>query len=208
MSRGTHLQKAWEELKKGGKAPPIAAIFDYLEDDQEMLSREEVLSRIHSYFSEIINLSVDDVTGEEVYIWTTAPTKSGLSKALGIDNTTLANYCNGVTSSGRPLSDKENPKRRVSNEDIPIIRKAIAVIESYYETSLTNGRNPTGAIFWLLNRDSAKWTNDHNKTITIEHTRRQTPEDIAERHNIIIDSDAKELPTPEFLADNGGDSNA
>lgn len=164
QGKGQFMKRQWEDLKKsGGIALSINEIRAILEegDTEKMLSREEVLNRITGYFNSCLKIAVDADTGKEVATWVRNPTKSGLALALGVAKETLIDYCNGINSAGRGFSwTKPDAKRVVSNEDFDIVRKAYALIESFYEEKLGDNRNNAGVIYWLNNTANSKWSNE------------------------------------------------
>ena len=177
QGKGQFMKRNWEELKKsGGIALPISDIKAILEEgDVEMLNREEVLERITNYFNSCLRIAIDENTGEQVPTWVRNPTKSGLALALGVDAQTLIDYVKGVNSTGRGFSwTNPDAKRVVSNEDFDIVRKAYALIESFYEEKLGDNRNNAGVIYWLNNTANSKWSNEQEfKFGTIEYDHRR-----------------------------------
>ena len=152
----------WTELRKaGGIAFSDLEIERILEGRETgVLTRQEVLERVRSYFSACTKQVQDEETGELLTTWTRNPTKSGLALCLGITSQTLVDYVRGRNSVGDPYSS-ENPdyKRVVATEDFDILRRAYAIIEDFYESRLGENRNNSGSIFWLLNSSNTRWSN-------------------------------------------------
>lgn len=156
--------KSWEDLRKaGGAAFSPEYIRRFLEEDTTtMLTREEVLQRTEEYFNGCVSLVTDEKTGAESYVWSTAPTKSGYAIALGLNRDVLLNYVNGFTGGDArhsfvfTVKEKYHGAQRIATEDFDILRKAVSLIETFYESKLTNG-NPVGSIFWLKTARSREW---------------------------------------------------
>lgn len=129
-----------------------------------------------------------------MYVWTSPPTKSELSLILGISPRTMQRFLRGEYSPGRAYADIK--PRRISSNDVDILERALTIIESYYESSLSVSRVPTGAIFWLLNSKSERWTNEHVVVSRIEDDNipMDTPAEIAKRHAVVIDVTEPQKP--------------
>ncbi len=166
MPSGEATARNWAEIRKGGGlSPSIESISKFLAEDAEMLSREELINRINEYFNECIERIYDADTCRYVDAWRKAPTKAGLARKLGITTQVLIDYCNGTNSNGIKYSDRPDYKRVVANDDFPIVRKAVALIEEFYESQLPVNKNNAGTIFWLKNARGSNWTDD--KTLLI-----------------------------------------
>lgn len=162
--RGDNTKRAWKEVKKAGTpAPTMAFIHQILEESEPttMIPHEELVRRISSYFAGITETTIDE-NGVERSVWITAPSKKAFALSIGIPWVKLNDYIIGEYHKGRPYTDHPHSTRLISNEDIPLLRKAYEIIESFYEEKLSSGVNPGGLIFWLLNTQTpAGWTNDH-----------------------------------------------
>ena len=170
MPSGEAVARNWAEIRKGGGlAPSKESISKFLAEDAEMLSREELINRINEYFNECTERIYDADTCRYVDAWRKAPTKAGLARKLGITTQVLIDYCNGTNSIGKKYSDRPDYKRVVANDDFPIVRKAVALIEEFYESQLPVNKNNAGTIFWLKNARGSNWTDD--RTLLINEAR-------------------------------------
>ena len=176
MPSGELVAKNWQEIRKGGgKAPDRMRIREYLErDDDRMLSRDELIERIDGYFGECIERVYDADSGRAVDVWVKAPTKNGLARAIGIEHQTLIDYVHGLNSVGKPYTGSK--KAKVDVNDFPIIRKAVEMVEEYYEGLLSGNRNNAGTIFWLKNARGSNWTDD--RTLLINEARGQNRQNL------------------------------
>lgn len=152
-------------------APTIEEITKILNDrsDDVTLTREQLISRITEYFLSCTEIVEDPDTGESKTNWIKPPTKSGLATAIGISKDRLIDYKRGWYDGGAGRGictyTKDNKNMKVSIHDFDVIRKAIQIVEAFYEEQLTNGKNPAGSIFWLQNLTEKHWTNDHSVKI-------------------------------------------
>lgn len=163
--RGQFAIDTWQDLKKaGGLRYSPDTIKQILEEESDcrMLTRQEVIQKISSYFETCLTTSVDDETQEINYVWKRNPTKSGLALALGISPQVLSDYVRGSYSETGKYRIPSYPtsKQRVATEDFDLIRKAFLVIEDFYEQKLGDNRNNAGTIFWLNNRENSRWSNE------------------------------------------------
>lgn len=157
------MVRQWEDLKKsGGVTFSLNQMEQILQGgDGAMLTREEVMNKVISYFNSCVKVVLDEDTQEKVTTWVRNPTKSGLALCLGIDKQTLLDYTKGVNSDGKAFS-RTNPdyKRVVAAEDFDILQRAYGLIETFYEEKLGENRNVAGIIYWLNNANNTKWSNE------------------------------------------------
>ena len=162
-----HFTKMWADTKRAGTPAPTMEFIEAIltGEDDTMISHEELLKRVTGYFRGI-TAEVPDENGDIHTIWTQAPSKGQFALAIGIPWNTLMDYIRGYYTNGKHPHGREygtarvDRQRLIAKEDFPILRKAYALIESFYEQKLAAGGNCTGSIFWLLNAKSG-WTNDH-----------------------------------------------
>lgn len=160
-NRGNSTKDSWEQIRKNGGVAPIDGIREFLRREEEgMLSREELISRIENYFLSCVRTIEDEKTGAIETVWATPPTKSGLARTLGCQVQTLLDYINNRNSKGNLYSHNPDYKRVVSNEDFDLIKKAYLLIEEFYEMQLSQNKNNSGSIFWLLNSRNGLWSNE------------------------------------------------
>lgn len=160
------MRRSWEEIRKfGGAAPGVEKIRESLsKDNSKLLSRDQLIDIIASYFDGCMQKTADE-NGNAVYIWRKAPTKTGLAAAIGVTRQILCDYCNGTDSRGIPYGDVAHAGRRVATSDFDIIRRAMSIIEGFYEGLLAENRNNSGPIFWLTNSQERTWTNEHRNIV-------------------------------------------
>lgn len=172
-----YTQDMWAEIKKAGDpAPSLDFIEKILEGDpEEMINHDELVRRIVGYFRSI-TATVEDDDGNQRTIWTQAPSKGALALSIGVQWTKLNDYVRGTYSPKHTpyRTGTPNKSQIIATEDFDIIRKAFAIIESFYEQKLAAGGNVTGSIFWLLNTGTGAWTNDH--TVKLEQAEPPKPE--------------------------------
>lgn len=190
--RGSYAISLWEQIRKsGGPAPSLESIENYLSEDvnTDMISREELRSRILKYFDSLIVDTVDHETGENVRTWVKAPSKNGLSIALGISTQTLADIVRGGYAPGVTYKDKPNTRQIISTNDRDLIVKAFQLIEEFYEGQLAINKNHSGEIFWLLNANRSVWTNEEKLTLSAENVQNGpeiTRQEIAMKYNAVL----------------------
>lgn len=166
--KGTFMRKTWEDLKQAGcPAMPLTDIERFIKGDDEMLTRKEVEDRIFQYFRRKLQTVIDEDTGEQVTIWRSAPMKGELAAALGIDETTLCRYVGGKYN-GRTYIDG-GTRGRINPKDFDLVRKAYQIITIYYESKLSENRNPAGIIYWLNNSLNEQWSNEQSFKIKTEN---------------------------------------
>lgn len=162
--RGKFAVMAWEEAKRvGGLSYSPEQIQTILEESgDEVLTREEVKSKISAYLQSCITLSQDDETHELNYVWKRNPTKSGLALALGVSPQTLIDYVKGSDRRGNiyKLEGENKGRQKIATADFDLIRKAYILIEDFYEQKLGDNRNNAGVIFWLNNKENTRWSNE------------------------------------------------
>lgn len=161
--------QSWAEMRKAGGIAftpgQIGQIEKFLEErDSSMMTREEVQNRISAYFQSCITLTEDEESGEFNYGWKRNPTKSGLALVLGISPGTLCDYVRGKDRKGNCYkSTGENQgSQRIATADHDLIHKAYQIITDFYEGKLADNRNNSGTIFWLLNTENRKWSNEQD----------------------------------------------
>lgn len=163
MGDNGFMKRQWEEIRKAGSA---AFSTEQMENilrggEGKVLTRQEVLDRVLSYFDGCVRVAVEEDTGEKITTWVRNPTKSGLAICLGIDKQTLLDYVKGVNSEGKDFSrTKPDYKRTISVDDFDILRKAYTLIENFYEEQLALNKNNAGTIYWLNNAHNTKWSNE------------------------------------------------
>lgn len=167
------MVREWEQIRKGGGVTfSVEQVQGILEmESNKVLSREELITKVLNYFSDCIEVVEDADTGKKVSTWKRNPTKSGLALCLGVDKQTLLDMVKGLNSSGKPYSiTSPDIKRVVAVEDFDILRKAYAIIETFYEEKLADNRNVAGVIYWLNNAVNTKWSNEQEfKFATMDH---------------------------------------
>lgn len=158
------MQRQWEELKKaGGIAFPVDRLEELLQgnEEEEVLSRDEVIKRVKEYFASCIQMAIDEETETELSTWVRNPTKTGLALALGIDKQTLLDYVKGLNCKNEPFSiENPNSRRIINTSDFDILRRAYQIIEDFYEQKLGENRNNAGVMYWLNNAHNSKWSNE------------------------------------------------
>lgn len=185
---GAHVLRSWEEIRKaGGEAPSIERVDEYLEKPQNgTLTREELEWRIKSYFGSLIVRYEDTDTGQTGFAWKSAPTKSGLSMAIGVSSFTLSRYLRGRNCKGEMYNHTEWGHRgTVSPDDFDLIERAATIIESFYESNLGKNMNNSGSIFWLKNRTNEHWHDEQDINLTAnkeDDVPHMTREEIAARY--------------------------
>lgn len=160
--------QTWEQIRKAGiEAPQIESIEQIImgggDETNMMMTREELQQKIVEYFQSKISLVEDEETGGTVSIWRSAPTKSELAAKLGISTATLARYNRGEYAGGRQYQGLTREK--IAPEDFPLIQKAMLIIADFYERQLSLNKNNSGCIFWLLNSENEKWSNQQDVRI-------------------------------------------
>lgn len=168
--KGSFMRKTWEELKQAGcPAMPLSEIQSFIEgDDNMMLTRKEVQDCIFRYFDRKLQTVIDEDSGKPVTIWKSAPMKGELAAALGIDETTLCRYVSGKYN-GREYVNG-GTRGRISPSDFDIVRKAYQIITIFYESKLSENRNPAGIIYWLNNSLNQQWSNEQTFKIKAEES--------------------------------------
>lgn len=162
-ARGINGVQRWAEIAKaGGLAPTPTDIQNLVcAKRKEPYTREELRQKIAEYFAECTSTEVDQETGETVTVWKTAPTKGRLALKLGISAQVLIDYVHNGHGAGHGLPYQgRNKKQLVDESDFDLLQNAYQLIQSYYESLLSQNRNNSGSIFWLLNSDRAKWMNE------------------------------------------------
>lgn len=205
--RGQYAMQSWAEARKaGGIAFTPEQIEKFLgERDDSMMTRKEVQDRISAYFQSCITLTEDEESGEFNHIWKRNPTKSGLALALGLSPGTLCDYVRGKDRKGNYYkSTGENQGlQRIATADHDLIHKAYQIITDFYEGKLADNRNNSGTIFWLLNTENRKWSNEQDIRIGEMESERpmipasELPKLIASRYGMTVD-EAMALPEPEI----------
>lgn len=197
--KGAFMRKTWEELKQAGcPAMPLSEIQNFIKGGDRVLTREEVQDCIFGYFDRKLQTVIDEDSGELVTIWKSAPMKGELAAALGVDETTLSRYVSGKYN-GREYIDG-GTRGRISPSDFDLVRKAYQIITIFYESKLSENRNPAGVIYWLNNSLNEQWSNEQTFKIKAEENNSNMPqasrEEIAARHAGYIG--AKEPEKPEL----------
>jgi hypothetical protein len=167
--RGNSGVNAWNELRKaGGVAYSPSEISNLLEigSDERMLSRDEVKTRVQAYFNSCISQTVDEDTGEMLYVWKKNPTKSGLALYLGVSLQVLIDYVNGYSRRGDTYRTNSRSDQKINTADFDLLRMSYKLIEDFYESKLGDNRNNAGTIFWLNNSQQARWSNSQEFTFT------------------------------------------
>ena len=82
------MVRQWEDLKKsGGVTFSLSQMEQILQGgDGAVLTREEVMNKVISYFNTCVKVVLDEDTQEKVTTWVRNPTKSGLALCLGLIN--------------------------------------------------------------------------------------------------------------------------
>lgn len=163
MGDNGFMKRQWEEIRKAGSAAfSTSQLQSILQgDDGKVLTRQEVLDRVLSYFNGCVRVAVEEDTGEKITTWVRNPTKTGLALCLGVDKQTLSDYVKGINSDGKEFSKtKPDYKRKISTEDFDILRRAYTLIENFYEEQLALNKNNAGVIYWLNNANNTKWSNE------------------------------------------------
>jgi hypothetical protein len=197
-NRGSFAINQWQDLKKNGgiaySPEQLEQIFKRGSDDVTY-TREEVQSRIINYFQSCISLVTDEETGETNYLWKSNPTKVGLSLALDISKDTLTDYVKGVDRHGNLY--KQNgfkKKQKIATEDFDLIERAFAIVEQFYEGQLALNKNNSGSIFWLLNSQNNRWSNQQDISVsTPDTTERLTASQLPRLDNF---NDTKVIDVP------------
>lgn len=194
--------QTWEQIRKAGiEAPQIGNIEQIIKEGGDesnvMMSREELQQKIIEYFQSKISIVEDEETGETVSVWRSSPTKSELAAKLGISTATLARYNRGEYAGGRQYQGLTREK--IAPEDFPLIQKAMLIIADFYERQLSLNRNHTGAIFWLLNAENEKWSNQQDiKVERTEEVKIIPLEQRIKQSGLVWDAEAQEfLPESE-----------
>lgn len=195
--KGSFARRTWEELKQAGcPAPPLSEIHNFIKGGDEMLTREEVQDCIFGYFERKLQTVIDEETGDRVTIWKSAPMKSELAAALGIDATTLSRYVSGKYNGREYVGG--GTRGRISPSDFDVVRKAYQIITIFYESKLSENRNPAGIIYWLNNSLNEQWSNEQTFKIKAEENNSNMPqesrEQIAARYAGYIGADEPEKP--------------
>lgn len=198
------MVRQWEDLKKsGGVTFNLNQMKQILQgDDEVVLTRTELINKVVDYFNNCVKVVVDGDTQEKVTTWVRNPTKSGLALYLGIDTQTLIDYVRGINSDGKAYSrTKPDYKRIVATEDFDILRKAYRLIETFYEERLGENRNNSGTIFWLLNRENTRWSNEQEFKFSTESKieKIRTREEIMASYGLDTTEDNLELPEPPLV---------
>ena len=198
LGKGSFMRKTWEELKQAGcPAMPLLEIESFIKGGDEMLTRKEVQDCILGYFDRKLQTVIDEDSGEQVTIWKSAPMKGELAAALGIDETTLCRYVSGKYN-GREYTG--GAKGRISPSDFDLVRKAYQIITIFYESKLSENRNPAGIIYWLNNSLNQQWSNE--QTFKIKPEESDSSIAYASREEIAARFQAfKEKPEPLELED-------
>lgn len=195
--KGVFMRKTWEELKQAGcPAMPLSEIENFIKGGDRVLTREEVQDCIFGYFDRKLQTVVDEDSGELVTIWKSAPMKGELAAALGIDETTLSRYVSGKYNGHEYVGGRT--RGRISPSDFDLVRKAYQIITIFYESKLSENRNPAGIIYWLNNSLNEQWSNEQTFKIKAEENNSNMPqqsrEEIAARHAGYIGAAEPELP--------------
>ena len=202
--KGQFMIRQWEDLKRSGG---ITFNLDQMEQilkggEAAVLTREEVMNKVLGYFNGCVKVVMDEDTQEPVTTWVRNPTKSGLALCLGIDKQTLIDYVKGLNSEGKQFSRMSpDHKRVVATEDFDILRRAYALIETFYEEKLGENRNNAGVIYWLNNASNGRWSNEQEFKFSSEQRTNfittRTPEEIAASYGQSI-NDISDLQLPEI----------
>ena len=87
---------------------------------------------------------------------------------------------------------------RISPSDFDLVRKAYQIITIFYESKLSENRNPAGIIYWLNNSLNEQWSNEQTFKIKAEENNSNMPqvsrEEIAARHAVYIGAEEPEKP--------------
>lgn len=186
--KGNFAIKNWDELRKGGgKAPAPSEIKEYLNRKQGVrLTREELRQRIEQFFMDYTEAYVDENTGKVGYTWKSNPTKAALARYIGISAETLSRYARGEHD-GMPYNAICPGNRGVvSPSDFDLIHSAYTLLQEFFEGRLALNANNAGVIFWLKNRDSIRWCDQQDLTISANSERdggtQMSREEIAARY--------------------------
>ncbi|MCR5475139.1 MAG: DNA-packaging protein [Lachnospiraceae bacterium] len=203
MAEKRFAVRQWEELKKaGGLSASIEQITDILQrDDNTMLTRQEVLDRVAGYFNSCLKVCEDEETGEKISTWAKNPTKSGLAISLGISTQALSDYAKGMNSSGQPYRESPYANRRIQNSDFDIIRKALTIVQCFYEERLGENRNNSGSIFWLLNSNNSRWSNEQEIIVNRSEKQILTVEDLPDISSLPSLGEKPSLPDIDVRAE-------
>lgn len=166
--RGWHLKQSWAEIKSNAKNIPayspdeLDMFFSDCKDGKHnnlgMYPYEVILERVKAYFNKI-SVPVYDEKDKDLiigYTFSENPSVNDLGLYLNVDRQTFFNYCDLEYIMGlkqRCIWD-EDARRSVFD----ILIKSRQLIESFYEKSLGENRNPAGLIYWLNNQKTG-WTN-------------------------------------------------
>lgn len=198
-NRGSNGIARWLELQKGGgTAPTTEEIKTLLSTRRDQtIEREELKRLIEEYFRECTSQEVDELTGETITVWRTAPTKSKLALKLGVSKSTLMNAVCGGYGVGHNKPYMGGHGQRIDESDFDLVRLAYSVIESYYESLLSQNRNNAGTIFWMLNSGRSEWLNESKVNVSAQqesYAPEQTAAEVAQRYNNV-----ELLPPPEEM---------
>jgi len=127
---------------------------------------EEISEKIQEYFESL------EYTDGEGILKTKAPTVAGLAYFLGFE-------------SRQSIYDQKDRSPEFSY----VLRRAVLFSESYHEGYLTEGKSPTGSIFWLKNHG---WTDMQE----IKNTGERDPINI-NFGELITESSNQEVYKPE-----------
>lgn len=166
VGKGVFAKRNWMDIQKsGGISLNPSELMKYLEGDNvAKLTREELIDRINGYLSSCIESYIDEDTGLQAYRWCRNPTKSGLARVIGTTLETLCRYVKGEHDGKQYKEDYPGSRNIVSPSDFDIVRAAYNVISEFYEGQLAYNKNNSGTIFWLLNKDNQKWSNQQEVT--------------------------------------------
>ena len=173
--RGSYVSSQWQDLKKSGGLAVTPQILQELltAGGENVLTRDEVLERVKSYFMSCM-AAEKDAEGNVFYRWARNPTKTALALSLGVSVQTLTSYVNGFDKHG--FIYKEIPRdgvQRIDTSAFDILRNAYMLIQTFYEEKLGENRNNAGVIFWLLNSENRKWSNEQEFKFIQEPSERQ-----------------------------------
>ena len=197
VGKGSSMRKTQEELRQAGcPAMPLSEIQNFIKGGDRMLTREEVQDCILGYINRKLQTVIDEDSGEPVTIWRSAPMKGELAVALGIDETTLCRYVSGKYNGREYING--GTRGRISPSDFDLVRKAYQIITIFYESKLSENRNPAGIIYWLNNALNEKWSNEQTFKIEAEENNSNMPQATREEIRARFQALSEFREKPEF----------